>query len=489
MANKQVRCVGFDCGNSSIRTVLGFCDGENITIELIRQVPNNTVRVNGYDYWDILYIFDQMQQGLKKAVETAGGKVDSVGISTWGIDFGMFGPSRQLLGNPLCYRNELGNLGMRTLDETKQRRMFDLSGIQNHPMNTVYQLAGIRDHLPEHYSAMNKVMLTPDLLNMLFTGEWNGETSIASTTQLMDMTNGTWRDELFEIAGIKKGIMPPMVSHGTVRGILLKEIAERLDIPRMPFVAVPGHDTAAAVVSVPAENGPFAFISSGTWSLIGTELLSPIVNNKVYDCELANEGGACNTITLLKNSAGMHILQKVKRELEIRENREWSWDRIVDMSISGSHTVGDAGIPLFNPNHEDLYHPESMITTLEKLTGTRDLSIILAGVYSSLACNYRKTICDIEEITGNVFPVIHIIGGGSRNTLLNQLTADVTGKTVITGPAEATSMGTVAVQLLHHFSDFDLQKIRNIIAGSLRPDKYFPSGKHDRLYRRFACID
>lgn len=489
MANKPVRCVGFDCGNSSIRTVLGICNSDTINIEVIHQVPNNTVRVNGYDYWDILYIFNQMQQGLKKAVETAGGKVDSAGISTWGIDFGMFGSSLQLLGNPLCYRNELGNLGMQTLDKKKQRRMFDLSGIQNHPMNTVYQLAGIRDQLPEYYAALNKVMLTPDLLNMLFTGEWNGETSIASTTQLMNMKTGTWDDELFKTAGIKKDIMPPLVSHGNVRGILLKEIAEQLDIPQIPFIAVPSHDTAAAVVSVPAGKEPFAFISSGTWSLIGTELQSPIINNTVYECKLANEGGACNTITLLKNSAGMHILQNIKHELEIRENREWSWDRIVDMSMHGSHIAGDTGIPLFDPNHADLYHPESMICTLEKLTGTRNLSVILAGVYSSLACNYRKTIADIEKIADRVFPVIHIIGGGSRNTLLNQLTADVTGKTVIAGPAEATSLGTVAVQLLYHYPDFDLQKIRDSIAGSVRPEKYLPSGKHDHLFRRFACID
>ncbi len=369
-----------------------------------------------------------MQQGLKKALTVSGGVVDSAGISTWGIDFGIFGPSGQMLGNPLCYRNELGAKGLETLNDNQKKKMFDLSGIQNHPMNSVYQLAGIRDHLPEYYNLTEKVMFTPDLLNYFFTGEWNTETTIASTSQLMNMRSRSFDEELFDTAGIRKGIMPPLVDHGKVRGKLKSEISEKLDIPVFPFISVPGHDTASAVVTVPAFDKNFAFISSGTWSLIGTELDEPVINNDVYSCNLANEGGACNTVTLLKNSAGMNILQKVKNELEIRENRIFSWDEIVNLSVAGEITDNDNAIALFDPNHENLYNPLSMIQELKNLTGENDLSRLLASVYISLACNYRKTIMAVEKLTDRIYPYIHIIGGGSKNNHLNQLTADICEK-------------------------------------------------------------
>ncbi|ADK79376.1 rhamnulokinase [Sediminispirochaeta smaragdinae] len=485
MSGKEIHCVGFDCGNSSIRTVLGHFDGTNIEVELIQQVPNGTVRVEGYDYWDILHIFSQMQQGLKQAVAAAGGTVASAGISTWGIDFGLFGPSGQLLGNPLCYRNELGGLGLGTLGEESRKKMFEQSGIQNHPMNSVYQFVGIRDHLPEYYRLAEKMMLTPDLLNFLFTGSFNTETSIASTTQLMNMRSGRFDDSLFDIAGIKKGIMPPVVDHGTVRGMLRQDIADYLDIAPLPFVAVPSHDTAAAVVTVPSLEGPFAFISSGTWSLIGTELSAPLINDEVYNCELANEGGACGTITLLKNSAGMHILQNVKNELEMRENRRFAWDEVVDLSLKAAAFLGDEKIPLFDPNHPSLYNPDSMIQALQLLTGEKKLDNILAGIYASLACNYGAAICDIEKITGTEYPVIHIIGGGCRNDHLNQMTADISGKPVVAGPVEATSLGTIAVQLMHHVPGLGLTDIRKIVSDSVQPLRFEPKVGRDRLYQRY----
>ncbi len=485
MSDKIIRCVGFDCGNSSVRTVLGTFDGDNLDIEVISQVPNYTVRAGGYDYWDILYLFEQMQQGLKKAVTAAGGAVDSAGISTWGIDFGLFGPSGQLLSNPLCYRNTLGSKGLETLDSSERKKMFDISGIQNHPMNSVYQLAGIRDYLPEYYNLAEKLLFTPDLLNFFFTGEWNTESTIASTSQLLNMKTLEFDDALFDTAGIKKGIMPTLVGHGKVRGNLMNELAEKLDIPVFPFISIPGHDTASAVVTVPAAGGSFAFISSGTWSLVGTELAAPVINDDVYRYELANEGGCCNTVTLLKNSAGMNILQKIKKELEMQKNRSYSWDEIVDLSVKGDALESVSEITLFDPNHEDLYNPDSMIRALKALTGESDISRILAGVYISLACNYRRTIHDIEKTVEHEFPVIHIIGGGSKNNYLNQLTADISEKAVVAGPDEATSLGTVAVQLLYHYPDLDLLKIREIISKSVNPVHFEKIRDRSCYYRRY----
>ena len=471
---QTLNCVGFDCGNSSIRTILGCYNGNTIDAEIVHQAPNGTVRIGEWDCWDILYIFDQMQKGLKAAVDAAGGKVDSAGISTWGVDFGLFGQSGLMLGNPLCYRSKHGALGMANYSEEQLKRMFELSGIQNIPINSVYQLAGIRDYLPEYYQLAEKVMLTPDLLNFLFTGQWNSETSMASTTGLMNMTRAQWDEKLFEIAGIKKGIMPNIVQHGQSRGTLTQELANKLGIPRIPFISIPGHDTAAAVVTVSSEEDHFVFISSGTWSLIGTELNAPIINDAVYEYNLANEGGACGTITLLKNSTGMYILQRVKKELEYRESRSIGWTEMQELAERRCAESGIDAIPVFDPNNETLYNPKSMIKALETLTGTSQLDQILASVHITLAQSYCDAIAGLEKIVGRPFPAIHIIGGGSRNGHINQLTANISGKPVVAGSEEATSTGTVAAQLLYHFPDFNLRKIREIVARSVEPKRYEP---------------
>jgi sugar (pentulose or hexulose) kinase len=465
--------------------VLGTFDGERLVIEEVHSVPNGTVNVGSYEYWDILYIFDQMQKGFKKDFVAADGHVDSAGISTWGIDFGLMGPSGEMLGNPLCYRNNLGAKGMATLDDARKRQMFNVSGIQNHPMNSVYQLAGIRDHLPEYYDLSRRMMLIPDLLNYLFTGNWNTESSIASTTQLMNMRNRLFDMELFTIAGIKKDMVPPLVTHGSMRGMLRKELAESLDIRVVPFVAIPSHDTAAAVVAVPVLDERFVFISSGTWSLIGTELGAPLINEEVYASELANEGGLLGTITLLKNSAGMHILQNVKNEMEIRSNRTYAWAEIIDLSRRRAEDAGSRMVGLFDPNHESLYNPESMIQALKSLTGEDSMADILHSVYLSMACNYRKTISDIEKIIGYTFPEIYIIGGGSQNDHLNQLTADIAGRPVIAGPVEATSIGSIAVQLLYHVPGLVLSDLRRIVGRSFKPERFEPRESHEALYQGY----
>ncbi|MFP4180885.1 MAG: rhamnulokinase, partial [Spirochaetaceae bacterium] len=366
MKDNSVRCIGFDCGNSSIRTVVGTYDGENITTEVVHQVPNRAITIRGVNYWDILNIYFEMQNGLKKAYDSCG-RIDSVGISTWGIDFGFLGKSGHILGNPLCYRNEFGLRGVESVDKETKKKLFDLSGIQNHPMNSLYQLIGIKQLLPEYYENAVDILFIPDLLNYLFTGEKGTENTIASTSQLLDMRKQDYREELFEIAGIDSSLFHPVIPHGKSRGQLLPAIAEMLEVETVPFISVPSHDTASAVVSVPAQEDQFIFISSGTWSLIGTELHEPIINDTVYDMSFANEGGASDTITLLKNSAGMHILQNVKREMEQEAGTGYSWDQIVDLSQKAGLSVS-----LYDPNNTKLFNPVKMIDTITELSGEKD---------------------------------------------------------------------------------------------------------------------
>jgi len=476
-----VQCVGFDCGNSSIRTVVGRYDGKRITSEVVHQVPNQAVTIRDVNYWDILNIFQEMQNGLRKATAKFG-RIDSVGISTWGIDFGFLGTSGHLLSNPLCYRNEFGLRGIEMVDEKTKKRLFDLSGIQNHPMNSLYQLMGIKQLLPEYYKNAKDVLFIPDLLNYLFTGEKGTENTIASTSQLLDMRTHDYNRGIFDLCGIDRDLFHPVISHGEERGRITPSLSKLMEVEQIPFISVPSHDTASAVVSVPASSDNFIFISSGTWSLIGTELRNPIINDTVFDMSFANEGGANKTITLLKNSAGMHILQNLKREMDHDRQTACTWDEIVEMSKKAGIKV-----ELYDPNNTKLFNPVKMNEAVAALSGETDIQRILASSYISLACSYREAIECLERISGNVFDSIHIIGGGSKNNYLNQLTADITKKQVIAGPEEATSLGTIAMQLLYHDPSQTLASLRNIIARAVQP-KVFEPGKDfpgDDIYNRY----
>jgi rhamnulokinase len=470
MTEKQYY-VAFDCGNSSVRTVLGIFDGTRIQTELLHQVPNQAMRGVAYEYWDILAIFHEMQHMLKQAFDKAGGDLKSFGISTWGIDFGLLGQSEELLANPLCYRNELGSIGMGLQSPKDLDFLFNASGIQNLPMNSLFQILGMREKLPEYYDMAKSLLLIPDLLNFLCTGEKNSEVSITSTSQLLDMRSADYSMAIFGHAGLSRSLFPSLVEHGTVRGILREDLARRLGIAVIPAISVPSHDTAAAVVSVPTSEQDFAFISSGTWSLIGTELSEPIINEEVKEQGFSNEGGAFGTITLLKNSCGMHILQNIKRELEFNNSRPYSWDEIVDLSQPSLH---EGSFVIFDPNDPSLYNPVSMLDAVGSLVSFTDIGIILASAYHSLAVSYSQAIDQLERITGKAYPVIHIIGGGSRNAHLNQMTANLSGRRVIAGPDEATSLGTIAVQVMHAHPELTLSQIRTIIKNSVELKQYDP---------------
>jgi len=481
MKKDCIQCVGFDCGNSSIRTVIGRYDGSSIEMELVQQEPNGAVTVNGVHYWDILNIFNIMQNGLKKAVETYG-HIDSVGITTWGIDFGLLGASGHLLNNPFCYRNEFGLKGMESVDESIRQRLFELTGIQNHPMNSLYQLVGIRKLVPEYYSIAKDLLFVPDLLTYMFTGEKGTESTIASTSQLLDMRTQQYSPEVLDLMGLERTMFHPVIPHGQVRGMMLPCIAEKLNIPSLPFISVPSHDTASAVVSVPATTEQFVFISSGTWSLIGTELPAPIINSKVFEHSFANEGGALGTITLLKNSAGMHIIKNIKDEMCTAQGKSYSWDELLDMAEHAGVSVS-----LYDPNSTKLFNPEKILEAIQELSGESEISRILASSYISLACSYREAIESLEEITTSVFEQVHIIGGGSRNGYLNQLAANISGKVIVAGPDEATSLGVIAMQILHHDPSQSLSSIRRMISKSFHPKTYHPDEKFpsEALYAQY----
>ena len=473
---ETINCVAFDCGNSSFRTMLGRYDGKHLSMEVVDKVPHNAIEVNGLYYWDILKIFDGLKQGLKK-VNHIVKKIDSIGICTWGIDFGFIDRNGFLLSNPLSYRNPIGEKELSALSDDERRWMFDQTGIQNHRMNSIYQLQGVKHVMPDLLNIADRFLLIPDLLNYLFTGVAYSEFSIASTTQILDVRTKQYSQNVMDRFGYKNDFFPPIKPHGSVIGNIRTSISEELRIPSCKVICVPSHDTACAVTAVPTNEEDFIFISSGTWSLIGTELKEPLISDLVYDRDFTNEGGVLDTITLLRNSTGMHILQRIKKELKV-EGQDYSWDELVQIARDY-----DGKISFFDPNSSSLFNPASMISAIKELMRSADGSLgqVLASSFASLAYTYRLTIEQIEEITGITYPSIYIVGGGSQNMFLNQLTADFTGKTVISGPTEATSYGNIGVQLMDEIKGFGLKDIRELVHQSETIHTILPDPECDNL--------
>ena len=475
---KIKNCVGFDCGNSSIRVMLGQYDGNTINMHAVHQVENQEIEVNGLYYWDILNIFKELKTGLQKAYNECE-HIDSVGICTWGIDFGLLDSSGHLMGNPLCYRNTLGQQSLSELDEEQKEHVFGKTGILNNRINSLYQLLGLRKNFPERFAASKKCLLIPDLLTYMFTGKMATEVSIASTTQLMNMVKKEYAREILDMFRLDPGMFMPTANHGEIFGFLNDSLAKSLKINKFPFICVPSHDTASAVTAVPSEEKDFLFISSGTWSLIGTELEAPIINKTVYESEFTNEGGVFGSITLLKNSTGMFILQKIKRELKA-QGKNYTWDELEQISLKPSEAT-----PLINPNDDDFFNPESMIQAIldyfkrTKQENDGSISTIISSVYKSLSLSYCSTLDQIRNVTGRQYSTIHIIGGGSRNNHLNQLTADFSGKTVLAGPEEAASLGNIGVQLKYFDEKLTLSGIREIVKKSVEIKRFTPGNGLD----------
>ena len=459
--DKPINCIAFDCGNSSFRTMLGRFNGTSIVMEVVDQVYHDAIEINGLYYWDILKVFEGLKQGLKKANQVVE-RIDSVGICTWGVDFGFLDKSGYLLANPLSYRNSIGEEEISSLSVDEKRWMFDQTGIQNNRINSIFQLEGIKRKMPGLFGVADRFLMIPDLLNYFFTGVVCTEFSIASTTQILDVRTKRYSQKVIDRFGYADSLFPPLQKHGTVIGNVRKSIIDELHISPCKVFCVPSHDTACAVTAVPAEDENFIFISSGTWSLLGTELKEPNLDELVYLRDFANEGGVLDSITLLRNLTGMHIFQQIKKELLI-EGTKYSWDELI--RIAQNYT---GKISFFDTNSYKLFNPTSMMLAIKDLIASSDASLgeVLASIFYSLAYMYRLAIEQIQEITGKSYQHIYIVGGGSQNTFLNQLTANFTGKTVISGPTEATSYGNIGVQLMGQLDGFYLEEIREMVRQS-----------------------
>ena len=459
------RVLAFDFGASSGRAIIGCFDGDKITLEEVHRFSNDPVSVGGTVYWDVLRLFYEIKQGIIKA-KIAGG-FDSIGIDTWGVDFGLIDSEGKLMENPVHYRDTrtvgLVDEAFKTMPKEK---LYGITGIQFMELNTLFQLISLKKYRPWMLERADKMLFMPDLFGYMLTGKMCAEYSIASTSQLIDLDKKTWSKEILDAFGIKESVFAPLVQPGTVLGELSKEVCEECGVDPVPVISVCGHDTQSAITSVPCEDGDFAFLSSDTWSLFGTELDKPIVNETSMNINITNEGGFDGSTGFLKNIIGLWLIQESRRQWK-REGKEYSYADLEKLALAAEpfKCFIDPDAPEFVP-HGNI--PERVREFCRK-TGQyvpETVGEIMRCIYESLAMKYRLTFEKLRECTERDYPVIHVIGGGTKDGLLCQMTANSCDRTVKAGPIEATVMGNVAVQLMSDGSVKNIGQARKIVADS-----------------------
>ncbi len=483
------RVLAFDFGASSGRAIIGCFDGDKITLEEVHRFSNDPVSVGGTVYWDVLRLFYEIKQGIIKA-KIAGG-FDSIGIDTWGVDFGLIDSEGKLMENPVHYRDArtvgLVDEAFKTMPKEK---LYGITGIQFMELNTLFQLISLKKYRPWMLERADKMLFMPDLFGYMLTGKMCAEYSIASTSQLIDLDKKTWSKEILDAFGIKESVFAPLVQPGTVLGELSKEVCEECGVDPVPVISVCGHDTQSAITSVPCQDGDFAFLSSGTWSLFGTELDKPIVNETSMNINITNEGGFDGSTGFLKNIIGLWLIQESRRQWK-REGKEYSYADLEKLALAAEpfKCFIDPDAPEFVP-HGNI--PERVREFCRK-TGQyvpETVGEIMRCIYESLAMKYRLTFEKLRECTERDYPVIHVIGGGTKDGLLCQMTANSCDRTVKAGPIEATVMGNVAVQLMSDGSVKNIGQARKIVADSSELKTFEPkdTDKWAEAYEDFLKV-
>ena len=449
----------------------------------IHRFANEPVRQHDALQWDILRLWLEMRRGLDRASDS---RLDSVGVDTWGCDFALIGERGNLLENPYHYRDKRTD---GVMDAVFRRVpadvIYDATGIQFLPFNTLYQLYAACLATPRLIAAASRFGTIPDLLNFWLTGEWAAEYTNATTTQFVDARKRAWARDLLADLDLPAHLMPQIVEPGTVLGRVRAEASEKL--AGTPVVAPACHDTGSAVASV-AAGGSSAFVSSGTWSLLGTEIAAPVITPRARALNFTNEGGVCGTTRLLKNIAGLWLLQACRRSWS-EGGRQFEYDELL-----AAAAVAPADFrSLVDPDHPSFLHPSCMVTAIGdycRQTAQRapdGPAAYVRAILESLALKYRVVVESLEELTGTPVSEIRIVGGGSRNRLLNQFTADATGRAVVAGPVEATALGNIAMQMVATDAVASLAEARDVIARSFPVERFEPSA-HERwepAYRRF----
>jgi rhamnulokinase len=442
------RFLAIDLGAESGRAILGTLDAGQLTLEELHRFPNTPVRLPTGLYWDVLRLFHEIRHALSICGRERKIKLDGIGVDTWGVDFGMLGSDGALVDNPRHYRDSR-NSGMleKTFAVVPREEIFAETGIQFMQINSLYQLHAMKLAGSPALGAAHKLLFIPDLFNYWLTGVERAEVSIASTSQFYNPAKRQWATGLFRRLGLPESVLPEIVPSGTRLGTLLEEIAESAGLENgVPVYATACHDTASAVAAVPAEGDDWCYISSGTWSLMGVELDAPVIDARSLALNFTNEVGAGGKIRLLKNIAGLWPLQECRRAWAL-EGREYSYEDLSKLATAAQ----PAGM-LIDP--DAFQEPGRMPERISEYCRTQGRQApdqpggMVRLILESLAATYAKVLDSLEKLLDRRINRVHIVGGGSRNQLLNQLAANAMRRTVVAGPTEATAAGSVLVQAI-----------------------------------------
>ena len=476
--------LAFDLGAESGRAMSGRLRSGVLDLVEVCRFANEPVRVDGSLYWDAPRLWLHIQRALAQV--PSGPRLDSIGVDTWGCDYGLVGENGDLLGNPYHYRDSRTDGVMEDVfTRVPRAHIYDVTGIQFLSFNTLYQLVAAARATPRLLDAAIQFGTIPDILNYWLTAELRAEYTNATTTQMVDARTRTWAFDLLQQLDLPTRLLPPLVEAGTLLGPLQGSASTAL--AGTPVVAPACHDTGSAVASVPA-NGRRAFLSSGTWSLLGTEVPRPIITPRALDANFTNEGGVCGTTRMLKNISGLWLLQGCRRDWA-DSGRQFGYAELVEAAADHRPAFGS----LFDPDDPGFLHPERMTRAIAdycRRTSQPEPDSPAAytrAIFESLAFKYRVVLDTLEELTGTAITELQIVGGGSRNRLLNQFTADATGRTVIAGPVEATALGNIAMQMLATGAVSTLGDARRIIEHSFPVERIVPAAadRWNAEYRRF----
>ncbi len=472
--------LALDLGAESGRGMLGRFDGERLALEEVHRFPNAPVRMLDTLHWDVPRLHGELKAALGKAATGHPG-LDGVGVDTWGVDFGLVGRGDTLLGNPVHYRDARTDGMMEAAARlVPPERIYEITGLQFLPINSAYQLLALKMANSPLLDAAETLLMMPDLFGWLLTGRRAGERTDASTTQLLDPRAGAWSDELCRGLGLPRSILPDLIDPGTELGPLRRSVADELGISRPIAVIAPAtHDTASAVAAVPTtgtgQAAPdWCYLSSGTWSLLGVEVARPVITEATRRANFTNEGGVSGTTRLLKNIMGLWLVQECRRTWA-RQGRDYSYDDLIARAGAAPPFV-----TLVEPDDPSFLAPGDMparIAAFAARTGQptpADEGAFVRAALESLALKYRSTIAHLDQILGAKIRAVHVVGGGGRNALLCQFTADACGIPVHAGPIEATAAGNVLLQLMARRQIATLAEARAIVAASFPVTTYEP---------------
>jgi len=482
--------LAFDIGAESGRALLGTLEKEEIRVKEIYRFQNKMISKGGRVYWDVHHLFEEIKKGIRECVRENKGPVFSIGIDTWGVDFGLFDKRGHLISLPFAYRDKRNKKAMEEfLEKIPPKQVYHLTGIQFLQFNSLFQLHALRTQNPEIITKAKDLLFMPDIFNYFLTGEMATEFSYATTSQLFNPRKDGWEEQLFKILDVPVSLMQDVETAGKILGPVKGSVEKETGISSVPVVLAATHDTASAVAAVPAKGEEWAFISSGTWSIMGIELNSSLINEESYSLNFTNEGGIGRKFRLSKNITGLWLLQECRKKWRGRRNIEYGELMKKASSAKPFRSLIDPDCPLF-------LKPADMTEAIGEFcrkTGQprpESVNEFVRCVLESLAFKYKFVFDELCSLCGRPISRVHIIGGGSRNKVLCQYTADALGLPVVAGLAEAAAVGNIMIQALSAGKVDSLESVRDMISASFDLRIYDPaeSEEWERHYDGFKRI-